>query len=100
LRNHNFDLEIISKIRVHPEFLSPAVRRDVEAGLKERMLGDYVSNVKMKIVADSCAKIHGMLARAYHPEAVHGLTFETQRISQRGFLMLSSVVIMRVIPGN
>lgn len=59
LRNHNFDLEVISKIRVHPEFLSPNVRKEVEAGVKERVLGDYVSNMKMKMVADSCAKIHG-----------------------------------------
>jgi autophagy-related protein 11 len=59
LRNHDFDLEVISKIRVHAEFLSPSVRKEVEAGVKERVLGDYVSNVKMKMVADSCAKIHG-----------------------------------------
>lgn len=61
LRNHNLDLEIISKIRVHHEFLSPSVRREVEAGLKERMLVDYISRQKMKLVVDSCAKIHGTL---------------------------------------
>ena len=60
LRNHHLDLEIISKIRVHHEFLSPNVRRDVEAGLKERMLVDYISSQKMTLVAESCSKIHGM----------------------------------------
>ena len=61
LRNHSLDLEVISKIRVHPEFLSATVRRDVEAGIKERVLGDYVSIPKMKMVADSCAKVHGKM---------------------------------------
>lgn len=61
LRNHNLDLEIISRIRVHHEFLSPNVRREVEAGLKERMLVDYISGQKMKFVVDSCAKVHGTL---------------------------------------
>lgn len=59
LRNHSLDLEIISRIRVHHEFLSPNVRREVEAGLKERMLVDYISTQKMKQVVDSCVKVHG-----------------------------------------
>ena len=62
LRNHSLDLEIISRIRVHHEFLSPNVRREVEAGLKERMLVDYISSQKMKLVLDSCAKVHGALS--------------------------------------
>lgn len=54
------DLEVIGKIRIHPEFLSQAVRKAVEAGEKPRTLGDYVSNVKMRQVGDACAKTHSM----------------------------------------
>ncbi|TDL25201.1 putative peripheral membrane protein [Rickenella mellea] len=52
------DLAVVVRVRVHPEFLSPAVRRMVEAGEKARTLGDYVSNVKMRQVAEGCAKSH------------------------------------------
>ncbi len=62
LRNHSLDLEITSKIRVHHAFLSPNVRREVEAGLKERMVVDYISIQKMKLF-DSCAKVRGAIPR-------------------------------------
>ncbi|EJF59536.1 hypothetical protein DICSQDRAFT_156224 [Dichomitus squalens LYAD-421 SS1] len=52
------DLEIVSRVRVHKEFLSAAVRRAMEAGDKGRTLGDYVSRVKMQQVAASCVKTH------------------------------------------
>jgi len=55
------DLEIISRIKIHGEFLSPATRKAVEAGERARTLGDYVSNVKMKQVAETCARTHGDL---------------------------------------
>ena len=41
------NLEAIKKIKIHPEFMSAAVRKAVEAGEKARTLGDYVSNAKM-----------------------------------------------------
>ncbi|KAJ6497909.1 hypothetical protein C8R45DRAFT_1130512 [Mycena sanguinolenta] len=47
------DLDIISKVRIHTEFVSPAVRKAIESGEKPRTLGDYVSNAKMKQQADS-----------------------------------------------
>jgi autophagy-related protein 11 len=53
------DLDLISKIKIHVEFMSPAVRKAVESGEKSRTLGDYVSNVKMKQVAETCARTHG-----------------------------------------
>lgn len=53
------DLDIISRVRIHTEFMSPAVRQAIEAGEKPRTLGDYVSNVKMKQVAETCARTHG-----------------------------------------
>ncbi|KAJ7802672.1 putative peripheral membrane protein [Mycena olivaceomarginata] len=52
------DLDIISRVRIHTEFVSPAVRKAIESGDKARTLGDYVSNVKMKQVADTCARTH------------------------------------------
>ncbi|KAI0760334.1 hypothetical protein C8Q74DRAFT_1372225 [Fomes fomentarius] len=55
------DLEIVSRVKVHKEFLSIAVRRAMDAGEKGRTLGDYVSKVKMQQVAASCAGTHGGL---------------------------------------
>jgi autophagy-related protein 11 len=53
------DLEIINRVKIHVEFMSPTVRHSIEAGGEPRTLGDYVSNVKMKQVADTCARTHG-----------------------------------------
>ena len=53
------DLDLISQVKIHPDFMSSAVRKSVEAGEKSRTLGDYVSNAKMKQVAETCARTHG-----------------------------------------
>lgn len=53
------DLEIVGRVRIHPEFMSLAVQRAIRAGEKGRTLGDYVSIVKMHQVADTCARTHG-----------------------------------------
>jgi autophagy-related protein 11 len=53
------DLELISRVSVHVEFCSAAVRMAIEAGEPHRVLADYVSKPKMKQVADTCAKTHG-----------------------------------------
>lgn len=45
------DLDIISKLSVHPELLSSNAKRG-------KTLGDYVSRQKMKLVVDTCAKQH------------------------------------------
>ncbi|KAG6837101.1 hypothetical protein H0H93_014705 [Arthromyces matolae] len=58
------DLDLIGRVRIHNDFLSPAVRKSIEAGEKSRTLGDYVSNVKMKQVADTCTRAHGRLLHA------------------------------------
>jgi autophagy-related protein 11 len=55
------DLELISKVAVHVEFCSEAVRTAIEAGDPQRVLGDYVSKQKMQTVKDSCGKTHGKL---------------------------------------
>ena len=53
------DLELISRVGVHVEFCSTAVRMAIEAGDPHRVLGDYVSKQKMKQVADACMRTHG-----------------------------------------
>ncbi|THH11415.1 hypothetical protein EW145_g646 [Phellinidium pouzarii] len=50
------DLAAVAAVRIHPEFLSAAARRAIESGDRARTLGDYVSNDKMRQVADVCAK--------------------------------------------
>ncbi|KAI9065323.1 hypothetical protein FKP32DRAFT_1590816 [Trametes sanguinea] len=52
------DLEIVTRVKVHKEFLSAAMRKAIEAGERGRTLGDYVSKVKMRQVADSCMNTH------------------------------------------
>lgn len=56
------DLRLVKGVKIHPEFMSPAFRRIVESGGKERTLGDYVSDVKIMQVAEGCSKIHGTLS--------------------------------------
>jgi autophagy-related protein 11 len=53
------DLEIIARVKIHVEFMSPGVRRAIESGEKPRTLGDYVSIIKMKQVAETCQRTHG-----------------------------------------
>ena len=52
------DLEIINRVEVHVEFLSPTMRKAIEGGEKPRMLGTYVARDRMKLVADGCSRIH------------------------------------------
>ncbi|KAF9269874.1 hypothetical protein L218DRAFT_913732 [Marasmius fiardii PR-910] len=52
------DLELISKVRVHTDFVSATARKAIEAGEKSRTLGDYVANDKMKQVAETCSRTH------------------------------------------
>lgn len=58
LQGLDADLEIVSRVRIHPEFMSAAVQRAIKAGEKGRTLGDYVSNVKMRQVAETCSRTH------------------------------------------
>ena len=76
------DLEIISRVKIHAEFMSPATRKAVEAGERARTLGDYVSNVKMKQVAETCARTHGDLRSMFTQveEAVTRLNHGTDEV--------------------
>ncbi|EMD35555.1 hypothetical protein CERSUDRAFT_116294 [Gelatoporia subvermispora B] len=55
------DLELAARVPVHREFVSPAVRRAMDAGDRGRTLGDYVSRGKMTQVADNCRRTHDEL---------------------------------------
>ena len=59
------DLEIVKRVPIHQEFLSPSVRKAMEFGERGRTLGDYVSQVKMKQVADTCLRTHGMSSHRF-----------------------------------
>ncbi|KAF7377787.1 ATG11 domain-containing protein [Mycena sanguinolenta] len=86
------DLDIISKVRIHTEFVSPAVRKAIESGEKPRTLGDYVSNVKMKQVADTCARTHEDL-RARFIQTEEAVTrLQQQADSVRSTIMESSLL--------
>lgn len=76
------DLEIISRVKVHAGFMSPATRKVFETGEKARTLGDYVSNVKMKQVAETCARTHGDLRSMFTrvEEAIMRLNHGTDEV--------------------
>lgn len=57
------DLALISRVRIHRDFLSPSVRKAIENGEKERTLGDYVSPTRMRTVAETCRRTHGQSPR-------------------------------------
>lgn len=54
------DLDLLERVAVHVEFCSTAVRMAIEAGDPQRVLADYVSKQKMRQVADTCARTHGV----------------------------------------
>lgn len=54
------DLEMASRVQIHREFMSSAVQRAMDAGSRARTLGDYVSNEKMRQVAETCRRTHGI----------------------------------------
>lgn len=56
------DLEIINRVEVHVEFMSPSMRKAIEGGERPRVLGMYVARDRMRLVADGCARIHGECA--------------------------------------
>ncbi|TFK38069.1 hypothetical protein BDQ12DRAFT_683909 [Crucibulum laeve] len=70
------DLELVSKVDIHVEFMSSSVRKAIEAGEKPRTLGDYVSNVKMRQVTETCFRTHEDLRTRFtqSEQAVQRLT--------------------------
>lgn len=90
LEGIDYDLDSISQLSVHPEFVAtgakrnsglpatPATEREAEdsapAVVKTKMLGEYVSRPKMKLVVDSCRRVHGtVLQKVRHTETYRAL---------------------------
>ena len=73
-----------------------STRKAVEAGERARTLGDYVSNVKMKQVAETCARTHGDLRSMFTQveDAVarlnHGTDEVRAAVSATGYTYYSS----------
>ncbi|KAI0319256.1 putative peripheral membrane protein [Amylostereum chailletii] len=65
LRGIDADLEMIARVDIHREFVSAAVRRAMDNGDRGRTLGDYVSNAKMRQVAEVCVKSHDSLRHQF-----------------------------------
>ncbi|KIM22566.1 hypothetical protein M408DRAFT_18149 [Serendipita vermifera MAFF 305830] len=78
LESIDYDLDAISQISVHPSFLAVAAAKsgnagagsaagkdhDSEGGLRSKMLGEYVSRAKMKLVVEGCRRTHaGLVTR-------------------------------------
>ena len=61
------DLQIVARVPVHKEFVSPNLRRAMEAGERGRTLGDYISPDKMKQVTETCQRTHGTSLRSVRP---------------------------------
>ncbi|KAL4066994.1 hypothetical protein V8B97DRAFT_1874301 [Scleroderma yunnanense] len=76
------DLDLIGRVEIHVEFMSPAVRKAIENGERPRTLGDYVSNAKMKQVAEACARTHDDLQTQFSEaeKAVDRLTSGTDSV--------------------
>ena len=53
------DLKLLNRVTVHLDFCSHAVRMAIENGDPPRVLANYVSEQKMKQVAETCSKSHG-----------------------------------------
>ncbi|KIJ15923.1 hypothetical protein PAXINDRAFT_168901 [Paxillus involutus ATCC 200175] len=70
------DLEIINRVEVHMEFMSPTMRKAIENGEKPRTLGTYVAKDRMNVVADGCARTHNDL-RTQFSEAEKAVTWLT-----------------------
>ncbi|OCH89638.1 hypothetical protein OBBRIDRAFT_794051 [Obba rivulosa] len=59
------DLQLAARVPVHREFVSPAVRRAMDAGERGRTLGDYVSREKMMQVVENCRRTHEELKEKF-----------------------------------
>ena len=72
------DLEIVQEVNVHKEFVSPSVRKAMEAGDRGRTLGDYVSQGKMRQVAETCRRTHRKYAATRLIVKLRGLPEELE----------------------
>ena len=75
LESIDYDLDAISQLSVHPSFLAvasaksagvsgsvgatPSKDKEGDGAVKTKMLGEYVSRAKMKLVVEGCRRAHG-----------------------------------------
>ncbi|KAF9239828.1 putative peripheral membrane protein [Melanogaster broomeanus] len=86
------DLEIINRVEVHVEFMSPTMRKAIENGEKPRTLGTYVARDRMTVVADGCARTHSDL-RTHFSDAERAVT----RLTSGTDIVRSTVAHMKII---
>ncbi|CAL1699479.1 unnamed protein product [Somion occarium] len=95
------DLEIISRVAIHKEFVSLSVKKAMEAGEKGRSLGDYVSKVKMRQVAEACQKTHDDLTERFNQaqtsmdELRHGADDVRSTVSDDSLLKEAELCVQR-----
>ncbi len=53
--------ELASRVRIHHEFMSPAVQRAMDAGGPARTLGHYVSGERIRRAVEECRKPRAFL---------------------------------------
>jgi hypothetical protein len=87
LQGIDVDLNVIAKVRIHPEFLSTSAR----TGERARCLGDYVSNAKMKQVAENSGILHGLSAFFFYELSAH---------RRRKLICKSGTTKLRRVTGN
>ena len=70
LSSLELDLNMISRVAIHMDFISEGTRKAIEGGERPRTLGDYVSREKMLQVGTTCAKLHGMYVSVLSRDAL------------------------------
>jgi autophagy-related protein 11 len=56
------DIELISRVPIHHDFLSPAAQKATNAGDPARTLGYYISSERIRRAVSVCQKTHGTRA--------------------------------------
>ena len=64
---------------IHRDFLSETYRKAMDQGQKARTLGDYVSQPKMRQVADTCRRSHGACSHITWSSVSHSDAVELQQ---------------------
>lgn len=92
------DLELIGRVEVHIEFMSPGFRKAIENGERRRTLGDYVSNVRMKQVAETCVRTHDDLCSRFSEAEKSVTRLKNGTDSVRAIVMNINRAIRSTIP--
>jgi autophagy-related protein 11 len=76
------DIEMISRIPIHPDFMSPATQKNMDASGPALTLGYYVPSGRIRRVIAACRRTHGTrtLNRLH---AVHGAHLQKADLQER-----------------